>query len=85
MLSLLNEDLINIDNKKEICKQEKYKYFDEYTKNIIKNKLCINSDLFYECSLNIHSFNPSKNSLSNEWQFRLIKRINSLNSLENNN
>ena len=38
-----------------------------------------------ECSLNIHSFNPTKNSPPNEWQFRLLKRINSFNTLDNNN
>ena len=50
----------------------------EYCKN--DNKITY----FNQYSLNIHCFNPTKNSPPNEWQFRLIKRINSFNTLDNN-
>lgn len=59
-----------------------------FEKNIeinVENKFKNNFISIKECSLNIHSFNPTKNSPPNEWQFRLIKRINSLNSLDNLN
>ena len=38
-----------------------------------------------ENSLNMHIFNPLKNSPPSLWQFRLLNRINSLNDLENIN
>tara|TARA_X000000368_G_scaffold404971_1_gene381618 strand:+ start:4574 stop:4813 length:240 start_codon:yes stop_codon:yes gene_type:complete len=66
------EELLNLDyNHINIKKNE----------NNIEEKLLNKSSSLNECRLMIHSFNPSKNSPPNEWQFRLIKRINSLNNL----
>ena len=59
-------------------------FFEKNIEKIIEKKIVNNSICMNECSLNIHSFNPTKNSPPNEWQFRLIKRINSFNSLNDN-
>ena len=45
-------------------------YYNILNKNIKKNDV--------ECKLNKNIFNPTKNSPINNWQFRLIKRINNL-------
>ena len=47
--------------------------------NIDKSQ--VNDDPIDECRLNINIFNPGKNSPPNEWQFRLLKRINSINNI----
>ena len=87
MISLLTRELNKYDydnynqiNIKNISKNP----FEKKIEKNIENKFKSNSISIKECSLNIHSFNPTKNSPPNEWQFRLIKRINSLNSLDNN-
>ena len=76
MISLLTEPSLNIN--------KSYNTIENIEKNIEK-KLLKKSDSINECSLIIHTFNPSKNSPPNEWQFRLIKRIHSLNSFSNQN
>lgn len=87
MLSYLNSDNITsnisfnfnkniIDNKLNNYNDDNNNYY-EYCKN--GNKI---TDL-NEYSLNIHCFNPTKNSPPNEWQSRLIKRINSFNNITN--
>tara|TARA_B100000780_G_scaffold114291_1_gene80089 strand:- start:1606 stop:1836 length:231 start_codon:yes stop_codon:yes gene_type:complete len=76
MISLLTEPSLNINKSYNTI---------ENIENNIEKKLLKKSDSINECSLIIHTFNPSKNSPPNEWQFRLIKRINSLNSFSNLN
>ena len=92
MISLLTQELNKYDydnynqiNIKNISKNPFEKKIEKNIEKNIENKFKSNSISIKECSLNIHSFNPTKNSPPNEWQFRLIKRINSLNSLDNNN
>lgn len=89
MISLLTEQLINFDydthyhinsNKSNNHIQKIQNNIEKFENNI-ENKLKNNS--LNECSLIIHSFNPTKNSPPNEWQFRLLKRINSLHSFSN--
>jgi hypothetical protein len=88
MCSLLREELNNYNNnlgKNSIDKKtnlindkiEKKLINSEYIKNEKNEKS--------ENSLNIHIFNPLKNSPPSNWQFRLLNRINSLNDLENIN
>lgn len=91
MLSYLNSDNItsniSFNFNKNIIDNKLNNYNDdnnnnnyyEYCKNA--NKI---TDL-NEYSLNIHCFNPTKNSPPNEWQSRLIKRINSFNNITNIN
>tara|TARA_B100001250_G_scaffold397957_1_gene405653 strand:+ start:519 stop:779 length:261 start_codon:yes stop_codon:yes gene_type:complete len=86
MISLLTQELNNYDydNHNQInIKKISNNTFEKKIEKNVENKFKSNS--IKECSLNIHSFNPTKNSPPNEWQFRLIKRINSLNSLHNCN
>ena len=88
MISLLTQELNNYNyhthNQINIKKISNNPFEKKIEKNV-ENKFKTKSISIKECSLNIHSFNPTKNSPPNEWQFRLIKRINSLNSLDNNN
>tara|TARA_B110000967_G_scaffold208263_1_gene259874 strand:- start:245 stop:514 length:270 start_codon:yes stop_codon:yes gene_type:complete len=88
MISLLTRELNNYDydnhNQINIKKISNNPFEIKIEKNV-ENKFKSNSISIKERSLNIHSFNPTKNSPPNEWQFRLIKRINSLSSLDNNN
>jgi hypothetical protein len=83
MISLLTEQLLNFDY--DTHNQINIKKSYNTIENNIEKKLFKKSDSVDECSLIIHTFNPSKNSPPNEWQFRLIKRINSLNSFSNQN
>ena len=98
MISLLTEPFnyfdydtnnhINIEkNQNNIEKNqnniEKNQNYIEKIENNIENKIFNKYNFINECSLNIHCFNPTKNSSPNEWQFRLIKRINSLNKFIN--
>jgi hypothetical protein len=88
MISLLTQELNNYDydNHNQInIKKISNNTFEKKIEKNVENKFKSNSISIKECSLNIHSFNPTKNSPPNEWQFRLIKRINSLNSLHNCN
>ena len=61
------------------------------TRNLGKTDTYINNSQFIEskelnkqneCSLNIHTFDPTKNSPPNDWQQRLKKRINYHKSLQ---
>tara|TARA_B110000305_G_C19352226_1_gene594886 strand:- start:328 stop:579 length:252 start_codon:yes stop_codon:yes gene_type:complete len=83
MLSLLTEQLVNFDY--DTHNQINIKKSYNTIENNIEKKLFKKYDYLNQCSLIIHTFNPSKNSPPNEWQFRLIKRINSLNSFSNQN
>jgi|TARA_Y100000389_G_scaffold157416_1_gene158527 hypothetical protein len=88
MISLLTQELNNYDydNHNQInIKKISNNPFEKKIEKNVENKFKTKSISIKECSLNINSFNPTKNSPPNEWQFRLIKRINSLNSLDNNN
>tara|TARA_B110000971_G_C19715036_1_gene366023 strand:- start:331 stop:579 length:249 start_codon:yes stop_codon:yes gene_type:complete len=67
MINIVKED--NIENKFV----DKI-YHNMFDKNI--NKKII------ECKLNKNIFNPTKNSPINNWQNRLIKRINDLDNLD---
>jgi hypothetical protein len=67
-----NNNNININSIKLINKEFK----TTSTKDILSNKK--------EYSVIVNNFNPGKNSPPNEWQFRLIKRINSYNTLQEN-
>ena len=87
MYSLLTEELNNYNN---LGKNEK-NTIDKKT-DLINDKIekkMINSEYNKneksENSLNIHIFNPLKNSPPSNWQFRLLNRINSLNDLESIN
>lgn len=81
MYSLLTEELknnnidINNNNNNDIKLINK-ELDNTSTKDILINKK--------EYSVNVNNFNPGKNSPPNEWQFRLIKRINSYNTLHEN-
>ena len=86
MSSLLTQQLVNHDYE---CHNRSNNNYKNYIENIEKkaiNQICKKNlyNIANECSLNIHSFIPTKNSPPNEWQFRLIKRINSFNTLDNN-
>jgi len=84
MSSLLTQQLVNYDY---VCHNRSNNNYKTYIENIEKktiHHICKKNYIPNECSLNIHSFNPTKNSPPNEWQFRLIKRINSFNTLDNN-
>ena len=80
MFSLLTKQLKDYDihNQINIKKNLNSSNNIENIEKNIDNKLSNNS---IQCSLN--SFNPTKNSPPNEWQSRLIKRINSINSINN--
>lgn len=56
------------------------KTIDTTSKKITHNKITKKEDIEY--SLNIHIFNPSKNSPPSSWQLRLKNRINSLNHIQ---
>ena len=79
MISLLTEELKNFENKvyNNNYKIKEKNSYENIIENNIKCKFHNNSNYINEYSLNIHSFNPTKNSPPNEWQYRLIKRINS--------
>ena len=87
MHSLLTEELNNYNN----LGKNKDIHINKQT-NIINNKIEkkivkyeYDKNEKTENSLNIHIFNPLKNSPPSIWQFRLLNRINSLNDLENIN
>lgn len=81
MHSLLSKEIKNYNN----LGKNKESYI--YEKSIIlDNKIPESSTIHNDAnknekSLNIHIFNPLKNSPPNEWQFRLLGRINSLNDM----
>tara|TARA_B100000902_G_scaffold383948_1_gene423480 strand:+ start:1279 stop:1584 length:306 start_codon:yes stop_codon:yes gene_type:complete len=69
----INKKMINIDHKKMI---------NIDNKNNLENFLA-DKNQKNENSLNMHIFNPLKNSPPNSWHYRLLNRINSLNNLQN--
>ena len=88
MISLLTEELNNFDynNQNQInINKISNNHFEKNIENFIENKIKTKSMSIKEYSLCINSFDPTKNSPPNEWQFRLIKRINSLNYLNKYN
>lgn len=76
MYSLLTEELKNNNIDNNDIKLINKELDNTSTKEILINKK--------EYSVNVNNFNPGKNSPPNEWQFRLIKRINSYNTLHEN-
>lgn len=73
MLSVINEDI-----------RQEYKGNNNKEKYINENfnlKEILNKEVI-EYSLNIHIFNPSKNSPPNSWHLRLKNRINSFNNIQ---
>ena len=85
MYSLLTEELknnininnnINNNNNINEIKLINKEFKNTSTKDKLSNKK--------EYSVNVNNFNPGKNSPPNDWQFRLIKRINSYNTLQEN-
>ena len=72
--NIINNNNINNNNEIKLINKE---FKNTSTKDILSNKK--------EYSVNVNNFNPGKNSPPNEWQFRLIKRINSYNTLQENN
>lgn len=80
MYSLLTEELNNNINN-NIINNNQIKLINKELKNTSTKDLL---DYKKEYSVNVNNFNPGKNSPPNEWQFRLIKRINSYNTLEEN-
>jgi len=85
MYSLLTEELNNSDYNQNLY-NNKY----QINKQLINKEIDINSSKnnnnnSQEYSINVNTFNPGKNSPPNEWQFRLIKRINSYNLIDQSN
>ena len=76
MTSLLTMELNNYNISNKLNKNINTKK-NEITENI-ENYFKKNKNMTNEYSINVNIFNPTKNSPPNEWQFRLIKRINSL-------
>jgi hypothetical protein len=84
MNSLLREELNNYNNLGKNSIDKKINLInDKIEKKLINSEYIKNEKS--ENSLNIHIFNPLKNSPPSNWQFRLLNRINSLNDLENIN
>jgi hypothetical protein len=79
MYSLLTEELKN--NNIDINNNNDIKLINKELDNTSTKDILINKK---EYSVNVNNFNPGKNSPPNEWQFRLIKRINSYNTLHEN-
>jgi len=79
MYSLLTEELKN--NNIDINNNNDIKLINKELDNTSTKDILINKK---EYSVNVNNFNPGKNSPPNDWQFRLIKRINSYNTLHEN-
>ena len=79
MYSLLTEELNNNNNNNNNneIKLINKEFKNNSTKYMFNNKK--------EYNINVNNFNPRKNSPPNEWQSRLIKRINSYNLLQESN
>ena len=98
MYSLLTEEIKNynlennnsIKNKEEVNFQKiviNIKHENDFEKKVISNikkNSSLNSLLHEEYSINMNIFNPMKNSPPNNWNCRLLSRINSLNDLNSN-
>ena len=88
MYSLLTEELnnnnTNLDRiNKNIFINKKTIIIDNTSEQHLLQPINGNKKEKNENSLNMHIFNPLKNSPPSIWQFRLLTRINSLNDLEN--
>ena len=93
MYSLLTKEInnYNLGKNKETNNNERiYIIYNEIEKKIVNSEynhyetpIPIKKIEKSENSLNIHIFNPLKNSPPSNWQFRLLNRINSLNDLQN--
>lgn len=83
MYSLLTEELNKYDSlaKNNIIEKKTIIIDNKITTNI--EEPSNNENKKNEICLNIHNFNPLKNSPPSLWQFRLLNRINSLKDLEN--
>ena len=91
MHSLLTEEIKKYNNNKNnLVKNNENIFFEKIfinikeeenklEKNIIDNMNIINKEYI----INMNSFNPMKNSPPNNWNCRLLSRINSLNNLNN--
>lgn len=98
MYSLLTEEIknYNLENNNLIKIKEKTNFqkivinindendFEKKIINNIKKKSYSNYLLNEEYSINMNIFNPMKNSPPNNWNCRLLSRINSLNDLNSN-
>jgi hypothetical protein len=98
MYSLLTEEIknYNLENNNLIKNKEKTNFqkntinindendFEKKVISNIKKNSSLKSLLNEEYSINIHIFNPMKNSPPNNWNYRLLSRINSLNDLNSN-
>lgn len=78
MHSLLTEELKRYDIDNKNISENSNKYINKIEK-VVSDKFNKSIDNYTEYGLNSHKFNPTKNSPPNEWQYRLLKRINSLN------
>ena len=91
MHSLLTEEIKKYNkNKNNLEKNNENIFFEKIfinikeeenklEKNIIDNMKINNKEYI----INMNSFNPMKNSPPNNWNCRLLSRINSLNNLKN--
>ena len=68
-----------------IVKEDKYKDKDKDKDNNEKYYNSVDNKNIIECKLNKNIFNPAKNSPINNWQYRLIKRINNLDNYDLSN
>ena len=98
MYSLLTEEIkkYNLENNNLIKNKENNNFqkiiINLHDKNEFEKKLVTNikknSSLNYlfneEYSINMNIFNPMKNSPPNNWNCRLLSRINSLNDINSN-
>ena len=75
MKSLLSKEIDNLNINSYNKNNFKFKIYnlDKNTSNNTKNNNTLNNDA--ECKLNIHNFNPMKNSPPNNWQIRLESRL----------
>ena len=90
MYSLLREELNNYKKQNDFIEPQKNSSIlitnlqkTNKNSNALSNDSKINDLNYYnkECELIINKFNPAKNSPPSNWQFRLIKRINSLSEI----
>ena len=98
MYSLLTEEIknYNLENNNLNKNKEKNNFqkiivnikhendFEKKIMNNVKKNSSFNSLLNEEYSVNMNIFNPMKNSPPNNWNCRLLSRINSLNDLNSN-
>lgn len=84
MYSLLTEELNNYQKQSSLNEIYSKNMIGTTLKNNNKNLIMKSGSMESsnnECELIINKFNPTKNSPPSNWQFRLIKRINSLSEI----